>query len=45
MILEPPCAPVIINGFPSLRTIVGVIELRGLFKGSILFASFPKSKK
>ena len=42
IILEPPAAPIVINGSPSgVKTIVGDIELRGLFAGLIELASYP----
>ena len=45
MILEPPCAPVIIKGLSFLRTIVGVIELKGRLFGSIWLAWLPNNSK
>ena len=41
MIVEPPGEPRIKKGASSFSTIVGVIELRGLFIGSMAFASLP----
>ena len=40
IILEPPAAPIVINGSPSgERTIVGDIELNGRLAGLIELAS------
>ena len=45
MIVDPPGEPITINGFPSFKTIVGVMELNGRFPGWMAFASFPTSPK
>ena len=41
MILAPPGLPVVKNNSSFFSTIVGVIELKGLLKGAISFASAP----
>jgi hypothetical protein len=43
IITDPPGDPVAITGTEFLKTRVGVIELKGLLKGSILFASPPNN--
>src|SRR5262249_11222345 len=44
MIVEPPGEPTARNGLPFLRTIVGAIELRGLFPPSTRFGCVVESK-
>ena len=41
IIVDPPGDPIIIKGLPFFKTIVGVIEDKGRFPGSIALALLP----
>ena len=43
IIVDPPGDPIIIKGFPFFKTIVGVIEDKGRFPGSMALALLPTS--
>ena len=45
IIVDPPGDPITKDGLPFLRTMVGVIELKGRLPGCIEFASLPIRSK